>query len=130
MKGWQAAVSSCSDSVYAMTSSEDCVRAIPAECRQGPASSGLKGEDGELVADEWAELHECPIDQEAAQQGIHFYFSAGRYLTSIRRMGAIVGTGSRVKKSSSTVLHRSGFSTSKPCDVPGITANSPSGRAR
>lgn len=47
-----------------------------------------------------------------------------------RRLGARVGTGSSVKKSSRILLQRSGFSTSRPCEVPGMTASSLSGMAR
>ena len=47
-----------------------------------------------------------------------------------RRIGAKVAMGSKVKKSTSILLHRSGFSTRRPCEVPGMTANSPSGTAR
>jgi hypothetical protein len=47
-----------------------------------------------------------------------------------RRIGANVGTGSLAKKSTTIALHRAGFSTSKPCEVPGITASSASGSAR
>jgi hypothetical protein len=43
-----------------------------------------------------------------------------------RRIGAIVGTGSVVRKSTMMVLQRAGFSTRSPCDVPGTTESSPS----
>ena len=39
-----------------------------------------------------------------------------------RRMGAKVAMGSKVKKSTRILLHRSGFSTRRPCEVPGTTA--------
>src|ERR1700729_3123900 len=44
-------------------------------------------------------------------------------------MGANVGTGSVVKNSVMTMLHSSGFSTSKPWEVPGTTDSSASGQA-
>jgi hypothetical protein len=46
------------------------------------------------------------------------------------RIGAMVGTGSVVRKSMMSVLQSAGFSTSSPCEVPGTIASSPSGRLR
>lgn len=46
------------------------------------------------------------------------------------RIGAMVDTGSVVRKSMMSVLQSVGFSTSSPCEVPGITASSLSGRLR
>jgi hypothetical protein len=47
-----------------------------------------------------------------------------------RRIGAMVGTGSVVRKSMMSVLQSVGFSTSSPCEVPGMIASSLSGRLR
>jgi hypothetical protein len=51
-------------------------------------------------------------------------------LGSARRIGAIVRTGSVVRKSTMIVLQSVGFSTRRPCEVPGMIASSPSGRPR
>lgn len=47
-----------------------------------------------------------------------------------RRIGASVGTGSLVRKSTMIRLQRSGFSTSSPWDVPGTIASSAFGKPR
>ena len=46
------------------------------------------------------------------------------------RIGAMVGTGSVVRKLMMTVLQSVGFSTSSPCEVPGMIASSLAGRLR